>query len=210
MKLYYSPGACSMSPHIIAAELGIKLDLVKVDLPTHKTESGQNYYEIAPRGAVPALQLDDGTLITEGAVINQYLCDNFGGEKLLPKVGTKERYTVLSWLNYVATELHKGYSPIFGLGRMGFSETTQSEFGAAARKNLSAKYKPVEEALSKSTYLTGETFTPADAYLYTVTTWAKSMQVDLTMYPKLMGFMEKVQARPTVQAVKLAEIGRAK
>lgn len=212
MKLYYSPGACSMSPHITASELGLKLELVKVDLKTHKlADTGEDYYQISPVGAVPALQLDDGSMITEGAVINQYLCDTQpGGEKLLPKIGNKERYTVLKWLNYVATELHKSYSPLFGLPYIGLDEANAAKFGAHVRGHLTKKYKTVEDQLSKSQFIAGDSFSIADAYLYTVTTWAKSMSVDLTMYPKLMGYMEKIQARPTVQATKLAEIGRAK
>lgn len=207
MKLYFSPGACSLSPHIVLNELGLKVQTEKVDLAAHKTASGKDYYEINPKGAVPALQLDDGTVLTEGAVINQYLCDVHGGEKMLPKVGTPERYNVLAWLNYVGTEIHKGFSPLFSLSRWGLSETTIKEFGEAYRKNLASKYAPIEKALNQTEFLAGNTFTPADAYLFTVTGWAKHMKVDLTMYPKLMAYMEKVQARPAVQAAINAEKG---
>ncbi len=210
MKLYFSPGACSLSPHIVANELGIKLQTEKVDLSTHKTSSGQNYYEISAKGAVPALQLDDGTLITEGAVINQYLCDNFGGEKMLPKVGSPERYNVLMWLNYVATELHKGFSPLFGLKYWNLSDATVKEFSQSYRKYLSSKYEAVEKALSKTKFLAGDTFSPADAYLFTVTGWAKMTDVDLTMYPKLMAFMETTNVRPSVRAAIMVEKGGQK
>lgn len=195
MKLYYSPGACSLSPHIVAREANLPLELEKVELSTGKTEKGQDFTALNPKGYVPALVLDDGSLLTEGAVIVQYLADKSPASGLLPAAGTLERYRVQEWLNYIASELHKGFSPLFGDG--------SEESKKAAREALLPRFQLIADALAGKAFLMGDRFTVADAYAFTVLSWAAYVKVDL---PAALGdYLGRVAARPAVKATLEAE-----
>jgi glutathione S-transferase len=191
MKLYYSPGACSMAPHIVAAEAGIALTLEKVDTQRHVTVSGADYYGINSKGQVPFLQLDDGSTLSEGPVIAQYLADQAQARGLMPAPGTIARYRVLEWQNYVTSELHKGFSPLFN-----------PKFDAAAKTLMLGlmrkKYEWLDKQLAGKSYLTGNDFTAADAYLFTVTGWAKHVKLDLSDLPNVQAYLARVAARPAV------------
>lgn len=198
MKLFYKPGACSLSPHIILRETGIDFTLVTVDLQTKKTEQGEDYLQINPKGQVPALLLDDGTLLTEGVAIVQYLADLKSDRHLLAPCGSLTRYHTLAWLNYVATELHKGFTPLFRPG-------TKDEDKALTREELEKKFSYVNEELNDKQWLMGGRFTVADAYLFTVTRWAHAMKLDLSGLDALNGWFDRVAERPAVAAALKAE-----
>jgi glutathione S-transferase len=209
MKLYYSPGACSMAPHIVAHELGLNIEIVKVDLRSHTTEKGEDFYKIAPKGSVPALLLDSGELLTEGAVISQYLCSQKKDQKLLPPESDQRRFKILEWLNFTTSELHKTYSVFFSAPRDFADESVRSLVIEKAKTNLFKKLDHVEKSLAANgPYLTGPEFSPADAYLFTVLSWSKSVRIELSAYPKIMGFLEMVSLRPAVQATRAKEKGR--
>jgi len=198
MKLYYAPGACSLAPHIVAREAGIDIDLVKVDLKKKLTESGEDYLGLVPNGYVPALALDDGNVLTEGPVISQYLADQKPATGLAPKAGTLPRYRLLEKLGYINSEIHKTYSPLF-------NPATTPEVRSERVAYLKKRYEPLDRVLAESEFLIGDSFTVADAYLYTVTRWAQPMKVDLSEFPALMAFQERVGQRPSVQAALSAE-----
>ncbi|MBM7062897.1 glutathione transferase GstA [Pseudomonas sp. UL073] len=198
MKLYYSPGACSLSPHIVLSELGLPHDLVKVDLKAHQTADGADFYGINPKGYVPALQLDNGQVLTEGPAIVQYLADQKPDAGLLPAAGTLERARVQEWLNFIGTELHKGFSPLF-------RPDTPEEVKIAARTQLGKRFGYVDKALTGKDYLTGDQFSVADAYLYTIANWTFPMSIDLSPYANVGAFHKRVSARPAVQAAMKAE-----
>ena len=198
MKLFFSPGACSMSPHIVAQELGIPLTLVKVDTATKKLADGSDYWPINPKGYVPAIELDNGEILTEGPAIVQYLADRKPDAKLVPPAGTLERYRVQEMLGYINSELHKTYSPLF-------RPTTPPETRKEREEYLRKRYKLIDERLAKGPYLFGEQFTVADAYLFTVTNWANFIKLDLNEFPNLLAFQARVAARPAVQATLVAE-----
>jgi glutathione S-transferase len=198
MKLYFSPGACSLSPHIVAQEAGIPLTLVKVDTSTKKLADGGDYWAINPKGYVPALQIDSGELLTEGPAIVQYLADQKPDARLVPAAGTLERYRVQEMLGYINSEIHKTYSPLF-------RPTTLPEVRKEREEYLRKRYQLVEKQLAKGPYLFGEQFTVADAYLFTVTNWANFLKLDLSELPNLLAFQARVAARPAVQAVMVAE-----
>jgi glutathione S-transferase len=198
MKLYYSPGACSLAPHIVAREAGIAIDLVKVDLATHKTETGENYFAINPRGYVPALEVD-GELHTEVAALVQYLAEQAPQSNLLPPAGSKERFRVNQWLTFVSSELHKTFSP--WLWHPETAESTQQ----AARDKLGLRFTDLDKLLATQAYLTGDTFTVADAYAFTIVNWANFLKIDLKPYPNLSAFMARVAARPKVRDALKAE-----
>ena len=200
MKLYYSPGACSFAPHIAAHELGIPLDAIKVDLRTHKTLEGGDYWDINPRGYVPFLVLDDGTTLSEAHVILQYLADQKPGT-MAPAHGTIARWKLNEWLGFVATEIHKAYSPMWHPEQFGEKAVE------ALREKLHKRYGIIEEQLAKSPFLAGATFSIADAYLYTVTKWAKHLKVDLSAFPKVGAYMQRIDERPAVKAAQAAERG---
>jgi glutathione S-transferase len=189
MKLYYSPGACSMSPHIIANEAGIPLELVRVDIHAHKTESGEDFYKINPKGYVPALQLDDGRLLTEGPVVAQYLADLKPESHLLP-TGGYERYKVLEWLSFTNSEIHKSFEPLFNDG-------IDAEKAEAVAK-IEKRFDYVSAELGANDFLTGATFTAADAYMFVMTTWAHHMKID--MPANFHGFFARISKRPAVHA----------
>jgi glutathione S-transferase len=198
MKLYFSPGACSLSPHIVAQEAGIPLTLVKVDTSTKKLADGGDYWAINPKGYVPALQLDNGELLTEGPAIVQYLADSKPAAKLIPPAGAFERYRVQEMLGYINSEIHKTYSPLF-------RPTTPPELRKDREDYLRKRYALVEKQLAKGPYLFGEQFTVADAYLFTVTNWANFLKLDFSEFPNLLAFQGRVAARPAVQAAMTAE-----
>lgn len=198
MKLYYSPGACSLSPHIVALELGLAPELEKVDIGKKVTQHGEDFSAINPKGYVPALRLDNGELLTEGPVIVQYLADQKPGNELLPAYGTPERYRVMEMLTYINSELHKTYSPLFSPG-------TTAEVRKEREAYLRRRYGIIEKQLEGKPYLFGERFTPADAYLFVVTSWAAYVKLDLADFPNLMAFQKRVSERPAVQAALRAE-----
>lgn len=198
MKLYYSPGACSLSPHIVLREAGLVFDLEKVSLVTKKTASGGDYNEDNPKGYVPALILDDGQLLTEGPAIVQYLADRVPEKQLAPAAGTMERYRLMEWLNYIATELHKGFSPLF-------HPKAPEEWKLLVKERLGQRIDFVAQRLEGRNYLMGETFTVADAYLFTVLGWARIVKLDLAPWPVLAGYQKRIAERPAVRAAMLVE-----
>jgi glutathione S-transferase len=198
MKLYFAPGACSLSPHIVAHEAGIPVTLVKVDLAAKKLADGGDFLAISPKGYVPVLQLDNGEVLTEGPAIVQYLADSKPGAKLVPANGSFERYRVQEMLGYINSEIHKSYSPLF-------NPNTPPETRKDREVYLQKRYSLLEQRLAKGPYLFGEQFTAADAYLFTVTTWASFVKLDLSAFPNLLAFQARVAARPAVQAAMTAE-----
>lgn len=198
MKLYYSPGACSLSPHIVALEAGVKIDIEKVDLKAKKTESGDDYLKVNPRGYVPALKLDDGSVLTEGPAIVQYLGDQKPGSGVVPACGTPDRYRLAELLNFISTELHKGYSPLF-------KPNTPDAYKEIAKENLFTRFGQVDAQLQGKQYLMGDTFTGADAYLFTVVNWSRIHKIELDRWPNLAAFMERVRKRPKVAEAMKAE-----
>jgi glutathione S-transferase len=197
MKLYYAPGACSLSPHIVAEEAGIHLDLEKVDLKTHKTEGGEDFYAVNPKGYVPALKLDDGSILTEGPAIVQYLADQKPASHLAPESGTLPRYKLQEWLTFINSEIHKNFSPLFG--------AASDEVKADAKAKLAKRFDYVNKELAGKDYLIGANFTVADAYLFVMLTWANHLKLDLTPYSNLHAFFARVFARPKVHAAMKAE-----
>lgn len=198
MKLYFSPGACSLSPHIVLQELGMQYDTEKVNLADKKTASGGDYRQINAKGYVPALQLDNGDVLTEGPAIVQYLADQMPEKQLVPKAGTMERYHLMEWLNFISTEVHKAFSPLF-------KPTTPDETKKTALDTLATRMEWLDKQLQGRDYLTGAQFTVADAYLFTVLTWARHVKLDLARWPAVQAFFERVGARPAVQAAMVAE-----
>lgn len=199
MKLYYSPGACSLSPHIVLRELGSKFDLVKVDTKAHKTASGDDYYKLNPKGYVPMLELDSGERITEGPAIVQYLADQKGDGSLAPKAGTIERVRLQEWLNYISTEIHKG---IGGL----FNPKMPEEFKNVVKERFSTlNAKILDDHLAKNDFVLGKAFSVADAYLFTVLGWGKFVGIDMSQWPNISKYLERVAARPKVQEALKAE-----
>jgi len=197
MELYYSPGACSLAPHIVAREAGIPLELVRVDVKTKKTAGGEDFLAVNPKGYVPALRLDDGSILTEGPVVSQYLADRKPEARLLPDAGTLDRYRVQEMMGYINSEIHKSYSPLFGP----MADDARAEKVAYLRK----RYALVERQLAGREWLVGESFTPADAYLFVVTQWAGYLKIDLAEFPNLLAFQKRVKARPAVQEALRAE-----
>ena len=198
MKLYYSPGACSLSPHIVIRELGLDVAIEKADIRSKKTETGGDFFAVTPKGQVPTLVLDDGQILTEGPVIVQYLADQKPEAGLMPAAGTVERYRVQEWLNHITSEIHKGYSPLF-------RPDTPEDYKTIARNNLANKYRLIDAQLKGKSYLTGDRFTVADAYFFTVTNWAAHTGVDLTGFPNVLAFQQRVASRPRVQDALKAE-----
>lgn len=198
MKLYYAPGACSLAPHIAAREAGLDLELEKVDLGRKKTASGEDYMALNPKGYVPALRLEDGSLLTEAAAVLQYLGDRAPASGLLPALGTPERYRVIEWLYFIATELHKAFGPLW-------NPKSSDEVKGSARERIAQRLALVEKALGKGDYLLGERFTLADAYLFVIAGWSAHTGVDLAGFPRLQAFLKRVAARPKVREAMQAE-----
>jgi glutathione S-transferase len=197
MKLYYAPGACSLSPHIVAQEAGIPLQLEKVDLKSHKTADGQDFTAINPKGYVPALKLDDGTVLTEGPAIVQYLADQKPDSKLAPANGTLERYKLQEWLGFINSEIHKSFGPLFGQP----SEDVKKDSITKIAKRMNY----VNGALAGRHFLMGETFTAADAYMFVMLTWANHLKLDMSAYANLHAYFARIAARPKVHAAMKAE-----
>ena len=193
MKLYYSRGACSLSPHITLHESGLKFEHVLAPTKTHRLEDGTDYYSINPLGYVPLLELDDGTRLTEGPAIVQYIADQVPDKKLAPPNGTVARAQLQSWLNFISTEIHKGFSPLF-------NPATPAEYKTMAIDKLLSRLKWVDGELAGKQYLMGKDFSVADPYLFTVTNWAPMVGVDISALANLTAFRQRVAARPAVQA----------
>ena len=198
MKLYYKPGACSLSPHIVLREADLDFSIEKVDLATKKTETGDDFLTVNPKGQIPTLLLNDGSILTEGVAIVQYIAEQKPDRQLMPEPGTPARYHALEWLNYIATELHKGFSPLF-------NPKTPEEFKALTREALSKKFAYVNESLKGNHFLLGARFCVADAYLFTVMGWAKALKFDLSALTDLNAYLDRVAARPAVDAALTAE-----
>ena len=198
MKLYYMPGACSLSPHIVALEAGVPVQLVKVDGKTKRTENGDDFLQVNPKGYVPTLQLDSGEVLTEGPAIVQYLADQKPERGLAPANGTLPRYHLQELLGYINSELHKTYSPLF-------SPATPEPIRQERKDYLRKRYATLDATLSKQDWLLGDQFTAADAYLFTVTNWAKHVDLDLSQFKGLAAFQQRVASRPKVQAALAAE-----
>jgi glutathione S-transferase len=192
MKLYFSPGACSLSPHIVLHEAGLNADYQQVDTRTKEMVGGGDLRTINPKGTVPTLQLDDGTVLTEGAVIVQYLADQAPGANLAPPQGSLERYRLQEWLNYIASELHTTFGQMFSPTATDASRQRQKEL-------LAPKFDFVERSLADKPFLMGETFTVADAYLATVLTWSIPTATDLSPWPALKAYHGRMLARPAVR-----------
>jgi len=192
MKLYYSPGACSLSPHIVLLEAGLPFTMEKVDFASKKTSNGTDYLTVNSKGSVPALQLDDGRVLTEGPAVVQYLADNAPDSGLAPRAGTFERYQLMEILNYITSELHKGYGPLF-------NPKTSADSKAAAVANLHKKFDWLTGFLADKTHLLGKTFTVADAYLFTVLRWSGRVGIDLAPWPVLTAYLARIEQRPRVQ-----------
>lgn len=199
MKLYYTPGVCSLAPHIVLREVGAQFALERVDLKAHKLGNGTDFYTINPRGSVPVLELDNGERLTEGPVICQYIAEQAGNQQLLPAAGTLPRYRVAEWQNFVTSELHKSFSPLFGSPAL--DEAGKSAFA----QRLQNKFAWVSEQLAGKQYLTGDTFTVADAYLFVVSQWATPTKLDLSRAPNLTAFVARVAQRPAVKEALRAE-----
>ncbi|GAB4480571.1 MAG: glutathione transferase GstA [Burkholderiaceae bacterium] len=198
MKLYYSPGACSLSPHIVLRELGLPFSLVKVDLKTKRTADGADYLPINGKGYVPALELDDGQVLTEGPAIVQYLADRKPEAGLAPPNGTLERYRLQEWLNFISTEVHKQFSPLF-------APNTPDATKEAQRERLAGRFEWLSKQLAGKDYLLGKAFSVADAYLFTVLNWCGFVGIDLGKWPVLAQYHARVAARPAVQEALKAE-----
>ena len=198
MKLYYSAGACSLSPHIVLHESGLSFEAVSAPTKTHKLADGTDYYTINPLGYVPLLELDDGRRLHEGPAIVQYLADLVPERQLAPANGTFERYKLQEWLTFIGTELHKGFSPLF-------NPVTPAEFKPFCLQRLSDRLKWVDGELAGKDYLLGGQFSVADAYLFTVTNWSGHVGLDLSAFTNLLAYRARVAARPAVQAAMRAE-----
>ena len=198
MKLYYSPGACSLSPHIALREAGLSFDLMKKDLHSQKLGDGSDFRDINPKGYVPALILDDGQVLTEGPAIVQYIADRVPEKQLAPPAGTMERVRLQEWLNYITSEIHKSFAPLF-------NKQASEDWKAAARALLDRRIGYAAKALEGRSYLMGEVFTVADCYLFTTLNLAHWVKIDLARWPVITEYMKRVAARPAVQAALKAE-----
>lgn len=198
MKLFLAPGACSLSPHIALHEAGLAFEPVRVDFATKRTTDGRDYLAINPKGYVPALELDDGRLLTEGPAIVQYIADQAPDAKLAPPAGTWERYKLQEWLAYIGTEIHKTFGPLF-------RAAASDEIKATARENLAKRFAFVDAALAAQPYLLGETFSVADGYLFVMLSWCKFTGVDLAPFPQLLAYQARIAERPAVVATLAAE-----
>jgi glutathione S-transferase len=198
VKLYFSPGACSLSPHIVLRESGLPFELEQVNLQTKKLKSGGDFLEVNPKGQVPVLKLDSGDILTEGPAIVQYIADQKPESGLAPKSGTIPRYHLQEWLNFITSELHKSFTPLF-------KPNTPEEYAKISKENLANRFGFLDKELGKRQYLMGDKFTVPDAYAFTVVGWSKYKDIDLSRWPNLKGYMDRVAARPKVQEAMKAE-----
>lgn len=198
MKLYYAPGACSQAPHIAAREAALPIDLVQVEFPSKRTADGKSLYDVNPKGAVPTLQLDSGEVLTENAVILQYLADQAGGSELaLPRSGI-ERYRLLEWLNYIATELHKGFGPLW-------NPSTPEAYKDSTRQALAKKFDYLQEKIGDGPYILGQRFSILDAYAFAVLNWTRIHAIDINNWPGLVAYLGRIASRPAVVETLRAE-----
>ncbi|MGO9513337.1 MAG: glutathione transferase GstA [Steroidobacteraceae bacterium] len=198
MKLYYSPGACSLSPHIVLLETGLPFTAEKTDLKSKKTEKGVDYFTVNPKGSVPALLLDNGQVLTEGPAIVQYIADQKPDSGLAPRAGTFERYRLMEMLNYISSEVHKSFSPLF-------SPSASADWKKAALENLGRKFDWLSSHIGNQKFLMGDDFTVADAYLFTVLSWSGHAGIELGKWPVLAAYHARVGHRPKVQEALKAE-----
>jgi glutathione S-transferase len=198
MKLYYSPGACSLAPHIVLFEGGFAFETEKVDIPNKKTASGADYWQINPKGYVPALQLDNGEVLTEVAVILQYLADRKPASGLAPAAGTMARYRLMEWLNFIATEVHKSVGALF-------NPQMTAEMKEVQKAYIARRFKALDAMMAGKTWLTGDAFSVADAYLFNVLRWCGYHKIDLAQWPGIQAFVARTAERPQVQAAMRAE-----
>ncbi len=198
MKLYYAPGACSLASHIALQESGLPFEIDKLNVPSKTTSAGEDYMQLNPKGYVPAIRLNDGSVLTEGAVILQYIADQKPDSGLAPKAGTRERYRLQEWLNFIGTEIHKSYGPLF-------NKTTTDDAKNSARILLSKRLAYVESQLANKPYLMGSSFTVADAYLFVTLSWSDHAGFDLGPFPRIKEYIAKIRIRPAVQAAMRAE-----
>jgi len=198
MKLYYSPGACSLASHIALHETGLPFEIEKVDFASKKTAGGSDFNQINPKGYVPTIKLDDGSILTEGAAVLQYIADQKPDSGLAPKAGTMERYRLQEWLTFISSELHKSFSPMF-------NKDTTEEVKTNVRNLLTKRFGYVETQLANKPYLMGDHFTVADAYLFVVANWSNHAGFDLSPFPKIKEYMTRIATRPAVQAAMKAE-----
>lgn len=198
MRLYFAPGACSLAPHIAAHEAGIDLALTRVDVRSKTTADGADFRTVNPKGYVPALELDGGQVLTEVAAILQYLADRKPDSGLLPAAGSLERYRALEWLNFVATEIHKGFGPLW-------NPATPEAAKTIALERLSLRFAYLDAHLQDRAYLLGDAFAAPDAYAFTVLSWAGHLKIDLSAYPAIGTYLARVAARPGVRAALMAE-----
>jgi glutathione S-transferase len=198
MKLYFSPGACSLSPHIVLREAGLTFDLEQVDLKTKKTKSGADFLAINPKGQVPVLKLDNGEQLTEGPAIVQYIADQKPASGLAPAAGTMARYHLIEWLNFVTSELHKGFVPLF-------AANTPEDYKPIVKESLGKKFALLDQHFANHKYLMGDAFTVADAYCFVVLNWTNFVKLDLTPYANLRSYMQRIATRPKVQEALKAE-----
>ncbi len=198
MKLYYSPGACSLSPHIALREAGLPVELVKVDIRQKTLADGSDYRRINPKGYVPAVELPNGEVLTEGPAIVQFVADQNPDSRLAPKAGTLERYRLQEWLTFVGTEIHKSFSPLF-------DPTSSADAKASSVAKLNLRFDWLATQLVNKSYLLGDQFTVADGYLFTTLSWTKHVGIDLAKWPSLVAYRDRVGARPKVQEALKAE-----
>jgi len=198
MKLYYAPAACSQAPHIVAREAGLDIELANVRFPDKVTDDGEKLTDVNPKGAVPTLRLDDGEVLTENAVILQYLADRAPGSEIALPAGGIERYRLLEWLNFIATELHKGFGPLW-------NPATPDSFKDATREALGKKFDYLQEKIGEGPYILGERFSILDAYAFAVLNWTKIHSIDIARWPGLAAYLDRVAARPAVQETLRAE-----
>ncbi len=198
LKLYYSPGACSLASHIALHETGLPFEIDKYISATKTTAGGEDFLKVNPKGYVPTIRLDDGSILTEGAAVLQYIADQNPASGLAPRAGTMERYRLQEWLTFIGTELHKTYGPLF-------SKTVTPEAKRQGFDRLTLRLGYVESVLADRPYLIGDSFTVADAYLFVVVRWSKRVGFDLAPFPRLQEYMARIAARPSVQAALKAE-----
>ena len=198
MKLYLTPYACSLSPHIALREAGIAFDIEVVDLGTKRTKSGGNYTSVNPKGYVPALEIEGGQVLTEGPAIVQYIADQKPASKLAPPAGSFERYRLQEWLNFISSELHKSVGPLF-------SDATPAAWKETLKTRVAGRFDTLSKSLQGKDYLMGSTFTVADAYLFVILSWTSHVGIDLSKWPVLTAYFERIKARPAVKAALDAE-----
>jgi glutathione S-transferase len=198
MKLYYSPGACSLASHITLYETGLPFEIDMLIKTTKMTAGGEDFMQINPKGYVPTIRLDDGSILTEGAAVLQYIADQKPASDLAPKAGTMERYRLQEWLTFISSELHKSFSPMF-------NKDTTEEVKTNARNLLTKRFGYVETQLANKPYLMGDHFTVADAYLFVVANWSNHAGFDLGPFPRIKEYLARIAARPSVQAAMKAE-----